>query len=389
MRALRLLAVLSFGFLTVASAAAAPAGTPGLAKEDFKQPLSKKFLRETGPKLSTKRFKEKLESSLPAAGGDKVMFQREYPGAHWRLMKMLSRGRLPGGTAVVPGDSHFDNQGFVKGVDRLVVNDLDDSGRGPVAGDAARYFGISRGSFGKKLNRRLIAQYVKTIEDPSAAKTVPKGLLPDWNEVSARELKAMTKGNDFDYKSNPNLSPVRDAKLTSEIGAMIGENPALGEVTIKAVAKLTRNKGGSSGEDRIEVYGQRGNEPVLYELKPTPAPEIEQYQARNQLSTDKRPSVLKKTFWGKDVKGNFVYVKVAGKRWLLRNRLEMASLDVTKLSKSDREKVLLAQVSNLALIHREGWRGVDPAEIKGWLRKTSKTEAGYWGDAYTKLENEK
>jgi hypothetical protein len=365
--------------LAPAFAHAGSDGPKGLSKKDLaKVPLTKKLLRDTGPKLSKKRFAEKL-----AAGAqDAVMNEREYPGAHWAQMKSVPRKRFPGKNVIIPGDDHFENYGFIKGVKGIVRNDFDDSGKGPQAANDARYYGVLRGRFGKKAMKAVLKQYVKTVEDPRAAVEVPKHLQPDWDKVREDVLAKMTKGDDFAYKENSKLSPIHDKALQAEIAAAI--EGVVGKIKSKAFANELRNHGGSSGEDRKVWYGEVDGKPALYELKPVVEPAIMQYKKRGQPSMAERMSLLKKTFWGKDVKDNYVYVQVAGKTWLLRNRLEMYAPDVNEMKKSDRQAVLRAQVSTAArdAVAQGAWSGTSKDEIKGWIKTTAKTEQKEWAKVF-------
>jgi uncharacterized protein (DUF2252 family) len=375
-------ALIGAGLLSL-SASASAAIQPG----DFARPLQKADLRRSKPQLSQEAF----DANFKAAQRSKMMFMRSYPGAMWADFSRLPKGRVPGKVGIAFGDAHPGNFGFIRlnGETRFVFNDLDDSGRGPVALDANRYFSILRLMVkDKELVRRVLDQYVATIKDPSKAVALDHSLSPDWKLVDEHDIEKVSDGHVFDTRKRPDLTRLAAGATRSEIESVVKSAKALSGYKVLDIASVARVYGGSGGLKRYLLLLEReSGERRLWELKAAATPGINNEAGVNhQLSMGERLSVLKPAFWGSEVKRDFFYATVEGERYLMRDRTDMQSLDVTKLAGKAQENVLLAEVSYMASVHAASWEGVDKPEIRNWLWKSSKTVAKRWAALYKEGE---
>jgi hypothetical protein len=328
-------------------------------------------------------FDRKWKSSLETPG----MFMRSYPGAYWSDLRQLGPDRIPGGMVTGLGDAHPQNFGFIRinGRTRFVFNDLDDSGKVPVALDAARYFSTLRLMVDDKaLARRVLEQYVATIKDPRAARPIDASFRPNWTKVDRNDLARYTVGGQKLDSSDPAvpLSPVGPAVRRAVERTLAGARSRLGAVQVLDVASRAREYGGSGGLIRYWALVKQGGRTTILELKQAGAPSSEQLGLKQRLDPDRRLGTLERAFWGAVPGDDLFYVKLQGKRFLVRDRLEMENLDILKLDPRQREEVLLAQASIMADLHRTAWKGVSRDEIERWLWKSSKTLARRWDAAY-------
>ena len=348
-----------------------------VAADDFATPLTKTALR-TAHALPADAFAARWEASL----ADPVLFLRAWPAAFHKDLAQVPVKRLLGGEGLCVGDAHPGNFGFVRfgSKTRYVYNDLDDSGYCPVAIDAARYFAAVRVFWddGDVLDEALEA-YVDAVKDAGTAQALDAGFAPDWAAVREKELADATQGETFVMAGE--LGPVSAATKKAVLSG-VSSHPLVAGKSVLSVAALDRKSGGSGGLDRYWLLVAKGSSRTIVECKEAASPGTEAGRNSKKLAPTQRLAILKAVFWNDKTASDNTYVTIAGRRFLVRDRLARKSLDVLNLDKKDRRHVLAVQAGILAGLHAPRWSAVKKDEMRSWLKDTSKTLAKRWLAAY-------
>jgi hypothetical protein len=346
-------------------------------------------LRQATDAVNKKAFHQQLRAALKSP--DHLL--RSFPRQFWRSVKRVPAEELPGKVGFVLGDAGVENLGFVRAIkhgrEKTVfgLNDFDDPGRGPVALDADHLFAELRLRYpGKtRLIDKLIERYVEAVGDPKAVVDVDRRLAPEWEKVRAHELKKLTKGDAFNYKNNHDLAP-ESGEVRQAIERALPESGRLSHLKILDVAAKARASGGSGGLPRRLLLVEAKGERSVLEMKEAGEPGVNELDLPGQLSMDQRLTKLKQVFWGTRDKGDWFYLTVGGKRFLLRDRMDMEGLDLAALSKKERRNVLAAMVGYVAEIHRSGWVGTSAQEMTDHLSKGSAELAKIYTKAWKELK---
>ena len=351
-----------------------------LAALDFEKKLDTSTFRALDHELDDASFARKWEASLV----DASKFFRSYPNAFYRDFRELGLARIPGNVGLIFGDPHPENFGFLRLDDgpAFVFNDLDDSGRGPVALDALRYFTALRLRFpgDKKHFEEALDAYFDTLVDASAAPRIKHSFEPDWGDVAREKLAKYTSGDALRLGASTRLSspPV---SMRALLESRLAASPPFASYRILDVAVRARDGGGSGGLLRYWALAESEGKRTILEFKEATAPAVDQLGGRS-LSPSRRLGLLKDAFWGAGNDGDHVYAKVEGTRFLVRDRLRMANLDLSELSERKLGHVVQAQAGILAKRHEEGWGSLAPDDIRAWLKHSSKVVAERWQTAF-------
>ena len=382
--------------LAVAFAAAAAAGPAEAAGP--KQPIKsakkmgrylgqKKLFRKLSPTLTRGEFDAKFATALEAPEN----LVRSYAGVFWRLASKAPPKRRLAKVGRVFGDAHRENFGFVNIGGKTVfgMTDYDDSGSGFVDDDAAHYFAelrLAEGKQGKKLVEKAIATYAAAVADPSAAVEIDSDLAPDWDKTTQNDLERTVKGKSFRYGKNKTLRPAR-ANERALIEQAISGSSALSSYNILDVAELIRVQGGSGGLARywLLVEPKKGGSAFTIELKELGQPGVAESGVAQESDPAVRIRGLKKAFWGTSANSDWFPIDLNGTPFLVRNRHSVEKVDLGRLSRSDYEKVILAQASYMARVHRPAWRGVKPADIEKDVAARTADFAKAYGKAFKRL----
>ncbi len=349
----------------------------GLRDKDFDAPLDRDFIRAASTNLDRVAFDRKWTASRESP----VMFMRAYPGAYHRDLASVPAARIPGKEGLCFGDAHPDNFGFMEigGRTLFVYNDLDDSGPCPVILDAARYFAVLRLYFDDgDLDRDVLEQYVDTLKDRSRAKTLDPDLRPDWAKERAKDLEASTLGGRFRLSDALHAPSAGDR---ADIARLVASDPRLRGTTLRDVATLERDSGGSGGLTRHWLLVRRGAEETILELKETATAGTELGRHTRSLPRDERLDALTRAFWSTTSRDDHFYVKLGGATFLVRDRLAKHGIDLAELGRKERRDVLDAQVSLMAALHAPALEDVKKDDIRSWVKDTSRTLAKRWSRA--------
>jgi hypothetical protein len=352
-------------------------GTAPLRPSDFQRPLTRELLHATHPEAADSLFTKPV---VPTAG----MFMRSFVGGYWADLSQIPRDRIPGGIGLCLGDSHPQNYGFLRIDGKTVIgfNDLDDSGIGPVALDAARYFSVLRSMIkDEKLIERAIAHYADVVRHRSHVKGLPRRFEPDWKHVQTH-ADAGVKDGKFQLDATTGQKQVPDDVQRGN-ARLIDTTEGLRGTKLLDAALLPRDHGGSAGLSRYRLLARQGRKKkTVIELKAAAGPGIERLGWVEPLSMNERLPLLKKAFWGsKDARDDF-YVMLDGRRYLVRDRGAMKGIDPTVLGPHQQRRAILAEVEKMAEIHASAWGQVKRSEIFDWLEGTSRTIASRWRHAY-------
>jgi hypothetical protein len=342
--------------------------------------LDRAALRASNRALPDTAFRAKFD----AARVSPLRFFRSFPSAYYRDLKGLAEKGVPGGTGTVLGDPHPDNFGFLrtaKGTE-YAFNDYDDSGRGPVALDALRYFTALRLTMpGKdKLFERTLDSYVKAVK-AGASVDVPKALRPDWSEVQKDTLKKFTVGSGFRYENEKTRLTPAPARLAQQVRDVVAHDARFGKAEVLDVGVRARDYGGSGGLQRVWVLVVRDGTKTIIELKEAGPPGIDELGGP-PLPEAQRLSLAKSTFLERPDDTDIFPVTVNGTSFVVRDRTRMSGVNFEDLSKDDRHDVLDAQAGIMAKVHRDGWADVGEHEIRAWLDEGSQTLANRWTSMY-------
>ena len=326
----------------------------------------KKLFRKLSPTLTRGEFDAKFATALEAPAN----LVRSYAGVFWRLARKAPPKRRLARVGKVFGDAHRENFGFIRIGGKTVfgMTDYDDSGTGFVDDDAAHYFAelrLAEGKSGKKLVAKAIAQYARAVADPSKAVEIDSDLRPDWDKTTRNDLERTVKGKKFRYGKNRTLRPAR-ANERGIVEQAVAGTPALSGLTILDVAELIRVQGGSGGLARywVLVEPKKGGDAYTIELKELGQPGVAESGVPQEADPAVRLRGLKRAFWGTSAGSDWFPVELNGTPFLVRNRHSVEKVDLGRLSKSDYEKVILAQASYMARVHRPAWRGVSASDIQ-------------------------
>lgn len=388
-------AVLLAAALVVASgtAEAARAPRPAAAKKPIKSAkkmarlLGKRSLfRKLSPTLTRGEFDAKFAVALEAPAN----LVRSYAGVFWRLARKAPPRRRLARVGKVFGDAHRENFGFVKVGRRTVygMTDYDDSGVGFVDDDAAHYFAELRLAEGKKskLVDRAIAQYAATVADPARAVEVDSDLAPDWDRTTRNDLERTVRGGSFRYGKNKSLRPAR-ANERALIERAVAGDPKLAGLRILDVAELIRIQGGSGGLARywLLVEPAKGGDAYTIELKEIATPGVAESGIAQESDPAARLAGLKKAFWGSAAASDWFPIDVDGTPFLVRNRHSVEKVDLGRLKRADYEKLILAQASYMARVHRPAWGGASATDIENDVGARTRDFAKAYRKAHKKL----
>jgi len=332
-------------------------------------------------------------SKWAAAKTSPLLFFRSFPNAFYRDLRGVA-GRVPGGTGVVMGDAHLQNFGFIKtaGGTEYVFNDFDDSGHGPVAIDALRYFTALRlaNPNDKKMVTRTLDAYVTAVKDGGGAHVaVPKSLEPHWGDLHKETLDKFTSKESFRYSDkDARLSPAAPETAT-QVRALVQSDARFGGGKVLDVAVRERDFGGSGGLERFWVLVKTKDDTRILELKEAGPAAVAELGGQPAQSPGKRLTSLKQTFMEDPDAADIFSVKLGQNRFVVRDRSRMANVDPETLSKGSREEVFAAQAAVMANIHHEGWAGVDKRTIVEWLDLNSEKMAKRWEKAYDDAQRAK
>ncbi len=380
-----------------AGAAAARAARPAAAGSAPKKPIKsakkmgrflghRKLFRKLSPTLTRGEFDAKFATALEAPAN----LVRSYAGVFWRLARKAPPRRRLARVGKVFGDAHRENFGFIRVGNKTVfgMTDYDDSGAGFVDDDAAHYFAELRLAEGKKskLVDQAIAQYAAAVADPSRAVDIDSDLAPDWDKTTRNDLERTVKGNRFRYGKNESLRPAR-ANERGTIERAVAGNPKLAGLRILDVAELIRIQGGSGGLARywLLVEPQKGGDRFTLELKEIGQPGVAESGVPQEADPAVRLPALKRAFWGTSAASDWFPIDLDGTPFLVRNRHSVEKVDLGRLSRSDYEKVVLAQASYMARVHRPAWRGVSAADIEKDVGARTRDFARAYRRAHEKL----
>lgn len=350
-----------------------------LEAADFPAPLSRAEIRPTNANLAEDIFEKKWQASL----GSVVTFMRSYPGAYWADLARVDAKRIPGPEGLSLGDPHPDNFGFLRlnGPTKYVVNDLDDSGYGSVAVDAARYFTILRLSPYASVLADALKQYVEAAFDAARDVGVDPALVPDLDAVARKALDKATSAGKLKLSADV-LAPTSEERQA--LSSLVASDARLAQLALADAAVYVKADGGSGGLRRywLLVDGTAGR--TLLELKEAVVPGAELGRHTKTLGADERLSVLTSAFWGVTPATDYFYVNVLGARFLVRDRLPRQTPDLSVMTDSARAGVILAQASLLAATHRPAWKSspIDKSALSAWLDGSSRTLAARWQAAF-------
>ena len=342
--------------------------------------IDRRVLRASNRSLDDDTYERKVATSLESP----FMFFRSFNGAFHRDMKDLAGRGVPGGTGPVAGDPHPDNFGFLrtgKGTE-YAFNDYDDSGRGPVAIDAVRYFTAVRLAFpGKeRLLGELVDHYVAVAKGTAKPEKIPEAFLPDWDRVHEKALEKVT-ANDAFVRSDKTRLSAPTAKVGQQVRDLIAEDPRFGKTEVLDVALRTKDYGGSAGQNRIWALVSRAGRRTILEFKGVEAPAVNELGGA-PIPEAQRLALAKATFLEKGEENNIFSVELGGKLFMVRDRTRMQSVDIGDLTRDDRRAVLTAQAGILGRVHASGWANVDTQEMTSWIARSSETLADRWTSAY-------
>jgi hypothetical protein len=346
----------------------------------------RKLFRKLSPTLTRGEFDAKFATALEAPEN----LVRSYAGVFWRLARKAPPKQRRAGVGKVFGDAHRENFGFVRIGGRTVfgMTDYDDSGSGFVDDDAAHYFAELRLAEGKKskLVDRAIAQYAATVADPSKGVDIDSDLTPDWDKTTKNDLERTVRGKKFRYGKNRTLRPARANERTLIEQAVAG-NPKLSGLKILDVAELIRIQGGSGGLARywLLVEPAKGGDAYTLELKELGQPGVAESGVAQEADAAVRLPALKKAFWGTTAASDWFPIDLNGTPFLVRNRHSVEKVDLGRLSQSDYEKVILAQASYMARVHRPAWRGASASDIQKDIGARTADFAKAYRKAHKKL----
>jgi hypothetical protein len=385
--ALAALAAAALLFAGQDAGAAGPRQPIKSAKKMGKYLGQKKLFRKLSPTLTRGEFDAKFATALEAPAN----LVRSYAGVFWRLARKAPPKRRLAKVGKVFGDAHRENFGFVRIGGKTVfgMTDYDDSGTGFVDDDAAHYFAelrLAEGKKGKKLVAKAIAQYARAVADPSAALEIDPDLQPDWDKTTRNDLESTVKGNKFRYGKNRALRPAR-ANERGIIERAVAGNPKLAGLKILDVAELIRIQGGSGGLARywLLVEPAKGGGAYTIELKEMGTPGIVESGEAQESDPGRRMATLKRAFWGTSAGSDWFPIDLDGTPFLVRNRHSVEKVDLGRLSRADYEKVILAQASYMARVHRPAWRGVSASDIEKDIGARTADFAKAYSKAHKKL----
>jgi hypothetical protein len=347
----------------------------------------KKLFRKLSPTLTRGEFDAKFATALEAPAN----LVRSYAGVFWRLARKAPPKRRLAKVGKVFGDAHRENFGFVRIGGKTVfgMTDYDDSGTGFVDDDAAHYFAelrLAEGKQGKKLVEKAIAQYAAAVADPSKAVEIDSDFTPDWDKTTRNDLERTVKGKKFRYGKNRTLRPARANERGIIERAVAGDSKLAG-LKILDVAELIRIQGGSGGLARywLLVEPAKGGGAYTIELKEMSTPGVAESGEAQESDPARRMATLKKAFWGTSAGSDWFPLDLDGTPFLVRNRHSVEKVDLGRLSRSDYEKVILAQASYMAKVHRPAWRGVSASDIQKDVGARTADFAKAYSKAHKKL----
>jgi len=344
---------------------------------DFAAPLSLADLR-AAQNLPLAAFAARWQLSLQ----DPIRFLRAWPAAFHKDLLQIPVDRLLGDEGLCLGDAHPGNFGFqrLNGKTLYVYNDLDDSGPAPVAFDAVRFFTAVRVFWkDRQVLDDVLEAYVDAVKSPARTESLETGFAPDWDEERREELAEAAAGGRFLLTGE--RRPVSPA-VRKLVMAGVDQHPLIQGRNVLDVAILERKSGGSGGLERYWLLVDTGAGRTIVECKEAAIPGVEAGRSSRPLPFEQRLEVLKLAFWGETSAADHTYTLIAGKRFLVRDRLERKSLDVLPLDAVERKHVLAVQAGILAGIHRRHWSTVKKDEMRSWLKDSSKTLAKRWLTAY-------
>jgi len=357
-----------------------------LTKKDFRpaSQLTKSFFRATSAALSRGDFDAKWKTALK---GSSFRFLRAFPHA-WHLdLADVHESKIPGGEVFCLGDPHPENFGFVtfEGGPAFVFDDLDDSGPGRAAIDAARYFASLRflrlDEAEEAALRRLYAAVTMDRDHP---RRFPSHLQPDISTASREELLEWTDGSAFRLAPGK-LEPVPDWRRDALFSALEREESLAG-FRVEAVARRIRRKGGSAGLARYLVLGREPTGEVdLLELKELPAAATSWGQRLHE--PDDRLERAVQVLWRGRRPRHHRAVRVGRIDFLLRSRLGRAEVDVFERSAEQRNAILRAQVSILASAHRGAYSSGEADGLDRWLEGTAQVIHRRYVAVHSKLRS--
>lgn len=368
--------------LPVTPAAASRSSAPKMA--DL---LTRKALRKLDSKQSRKQTRKQFNAKLrPAVDGGPARLVRSFAAQFWKLSRKVAPEKRLGEVGVAFGDAHHENFAFVRIGGKTVygLNDFDDSGRAPVDDDAAHYFTELALQYDEDLARKAIAQYVATVDDPDRAVTLEEPSEKKWEDRTERQLAETTRRKGFRYNKVRSLRPATADNRRNVEQAIDGDRRFAGKQIVD-VGELIRTKGGSAGLRRFWVLLDEGGARSRIELKELGEPGVVRSGVDQEGDAARRIDEVKHAMWGGDTDGDWFVLEVDGVAYLARDLDSFDKINVDDLKGKQLERVLMAQASVLAGVHRAAWKGVDKGEIEKHLTARTEQLAGAYREAHGEL----
>lgn len=356
-----------------------------LSADDFplRPSLTRGFLRSVEVWLSDEAFAAKVAAIWPQGAWAAM---RGHPAGYWADLAQIDADSVPGGEGTCLGDAHFDNFGFilVPGDKTYIFapNDLDDGGAGLVALDALKYCAVLAGHPRLRAHvDAVIEQYAAALRHPDAEERLPKRFWPRPDEVRRKKLVKYTVGRAIQVAALPfqpgSLSEAERAVVLAAIEAA----PQLRGAEVLDVVDQYKLSGGSYGAQRYWALVDRGGKSGidLLELKAMTTPATSLGRRSEARPQPERVRFLKEAMWGSSSADDYFVVPLGDRHFLVRSRLRKATLAPLELEDPDDvEKVLKAQVSLMAALHRPAMEGVKRERLRAWLRASADVILSRW-----------
>lgn len=154
--------------------------------------LTKEFFKKYALGISSNTFNARWDNSLE----NELIFFRSHVRAYYAITQNLAPPNTPIDYCL--GDAHVANFGFLEGKDskaRYLYNDLDDSGKCPIALDALRYFTSVQLAEDPKLAQELVNYYSQVLNGNAVATQIPESLFPNFEAVRKKLIRKMFRRN--------------------------------------------------------------------------------------------------------------------------------------------------------------------------------------------------
>jgi hypothetical protein len=321
---------------------------------DFTERLDHDAFRALESQLDGDAFEQKWRASL----------QRPVS-----LLAVVSAGVLPG-LSRAPGHAAGaprravrrpapGNFGFLRldGETVYAFNDLDDGGEGPVSVDAVRYFTALRlAGYDDARVAAVLDRYVATVSDPANAPTDPPPRGPDWEKVRHKLLDKYTREHHFAHGAETG-SVTGARRERAAVEALFRDEPQLRGAELHDLA-VANHDGGGSGR-HAAVLGPRVARRRAHHLGDQAGRAAGGQRATPGPPWETRLPFLQRALWGRQVRDEYFYATLAGRRFLVRDRAHKKDFDLEDLGPAERDAALRAQAGIAARVHAPGWAGAE------------------------------